>query len=90
MLIAKLLAISSQRRPIVTEVGSSASGTRVAAEVRAPILVRTKRMVVPHVLPAVSQKVMLVKPGLKKKDGATPNIERKVRDKCAESANPAR
>jgi hypothetical protein len=38
----------------------------------------------------VSQNVTLAWPGLNSKDGATPKVARKVRDRCAESANPAR
>src|SRR3954447_26397709 len=38
---------------------------------------------------AVSRNVTPSWPRLNRKDGAMPNMERKVRDRCAESANPA-
>ena len=38
----------------------------------------------------ISQNVTLTRPGLNTKEGATPNIARKVRVRCPESANPAR
>lgn len=44
----------------------------------------------PQVGATLSQKVTPARPGLNTTDGATPNIARKVRVRCAESANPAR
>jgi len=42
-----------------------------------------------HILRAVPRNVTSSWPRLNRKDGAIPNMERKVRDRCAESANPA-